>query len=125
MPANLPLSNRELLSMKPDALIQYMERQYALNLPKTLETVEEMKEANRLLSMCTSNYAYLANLAMIAKLEKRKLKREKASKEEIEDALSREEIIQKYTDINKLYYQTISRMITVKQQINQEMRMSM
>ena len=115
------INNQTLLEMPPTELLEYMQKNYLLDLPAQMDNIETMNYVSSLLSVTTSNYAFLTNLTMLAKLKKREAKREKKSKEECEDALSREEI----ADISKAYYNALSRMLTVKQQINQEMKMGM
>ena len=119
------VNNQTLLEMPPMELLEYMQAHYMLDLPAQMDDIDTMNHVSELLSVTTSNYAFLTNLTMLAKLKKREAKREKKSKEECEDALSREEIISKFADISKAYYNALSRMLTVKQQINQEMKMGM
>ena len=60
-------------------------------------------------------------MAITAKVKKRHIKRNDGSKRDAEDALSREEIFNTYAEIMKTAYNAISRMITIKQQINEEL----
>ena len=61
-------------------------------------------------------------MAQIARMRKRALKRSGADKFTVEDALTREEIFTNYAEIMKAAYQAASRMITVKQEINEELK---
>lgn len=90
-------------------------------MPPCVDSIEDMERAGRLLGQCASNYSYLLNMAMAAKIRKRHIKRIGENKQETEDALSREEIFNTYAEIMKTAYNAISRMITIKQQINEEL----
>lgn len=113
-----------LMAMDPEYLMTLIADKFKLDIPISIDTPEDMVLAGSLLGRCTSNYSYLVNMSMMAKIMKRKLKRAGADKNTIEDALSREEIFTNYADIMKAAYNTVSRMITVKQQINAELKMS-
>ena len=52
------------------------------------------------------------------------MKREKADKEEIDKMMEREELLTAYCEIVKMNYQAISRMISVRQQVYEELKMT-
>ena len=112
----------ELFSMDPELLIEKASERFRLEIPPSLDSINDMKQAGLLLGKCSSEFSYLANMAMTAKIRKRKVKREGGTRQDVEDALSREEIFATYADIMKLAYNSVSRMITVKQQINDELK---
>ena len=112
----------QLLTMPPEELMDMASQRFRLRIPPTVDSVEDMQAIGLLLSQSASEYSYLLNMAMLAKLRKRQLKRDGAEKKECEDALSREEIFQNFASIMKTTYDAASRMITVKQQINEELR---
>lgn len=115
------LSIEEIFSMPPEDLIQIVAEYFQVEIPPYVDTIEDMEQAGRLLGQCASNYSYLLNMAMTAKIRKRHIKRDGESKQSAEDALSREEIFNTYAEIMKTAYNAISRMITIKQQINEEL----
>ena len=112
----------QLLTMPPEELMDMASQRFRLRIPPTVDSVEDMQAIGQLLSQSASEYSYLLNMAMLAKLRKRQLKRDGAEKKGCEDALSREEIFQNFASIMKTTYDAASRMITVKQQINEELR---
>ena len=71
----------------------------------------------------TNIYSYLVSLSLFAKLKVREAKKDKTNKEEIDKAVDRKEIITSYADIIKCQYNAVSRMVTVKKQIDDEMHM--
>lgn len=122
MPTN-NTANSGLLAMEPSELLEYLTREFSVEIPMNIESVEDLNNAGTLLGKCASNYSYLITQAMIAKLVKRNLKQEKADKAEVDRALSREEILTMFADITKTSYNAISRMITVRSQAAEEMKM--
>lgn len=117
-------SMAEIFSMDPELLLLELSTRVPSHIPISIDTVEDMAEAGKLLGKYASWYSYLMSMSLAAKLKKRALKQEKADKKEIEDALSREEVFSSYADIVKASYNAISRMFTVKQQINDELKMT-
>lgn len=115
------LSIEDIFSMAPEELIQSVSEYFKVEIPPYVDSINDMERAGRLLGQCASNYSYLLNMAMAAKIRKRHIKRDGGSKQDAEDALSREEIFNTYAEIMKTSYNAISRMITVKQEINEEL----
>ncbi len=113
----------ELLQMEPPELLDYLTAEFSIEIPVSIESVDDLNNAGVLLGRCAANYSFLLTQAMMAKLAKRILKQEKAEKVEIDKALSREEILNMFADITKTSYNAISRMITVRTQATDEMRM--
>ena len=118
------MSMVEIFSMEPEELRKAGVKQFPIHIPDSIETVEDMAVAGKLLGRYTSWYSYFTGMALAAKLRKRTLKQEKADKKVIEEALSREEIFTNYADIAKSAYNAISRMFAIKQEINNELRMT-
>lgn len=118
------MSVPEIFTMEPEILRAAVATQFPVFIPMSIESVEDMAEAGHLLGRYASWYSYLTGMALAAKLRKRALKQEKADKKAVEDALSREEIFTSYADIVKSAYSAISRMFTIKQEINNELKMT-
>lgn len=112
-----------LLQMEPSDLLEYLADTFSVDIPIAIDTVDDLRDAGALLGRCAANYSFLITQAMTAKLVKRTLKQEKADKLEVEKALSREEILTMYADITKTSYNAISRMITVRAQASEELKM--
>ena len=115
-------SMEELLSMPPEELMAAASNRFKLDLPPSIDTVDNLNKLAKLMSKSISEYSYLINMAQIARMRKRALKRSGADKLTVEDALTREEIFTNYAEIMKAAYQAASRMITVKQEINEELK---
>lgn len=115
-------SMEELLSMPPEELMTAASNRFKLDLPPSIDTVDNLNKLAKLMSKSISEYSYLINMAQIARMRKRALKRSGADKFTVEDALTREEIFTNYAEIMKAAYQAASRMITVKQEINEELK---
>lgn len=115
-------SMEELLSMPPEELMAAASNRFKLDLPPSIDTVDNLNKLVKLMSKSISEYSYLINMAQIARMRKRALKRSGADKFTVEDALTREEIFTNYAEIMKAAYQAASRMITVKQEINEELK---
>lgn len=115
-------SMEELLSMPPDKLMEAASERFTLDLPPSIDTVDNLNKLAKIMSRSISEYSYLINMAQIARMRKRTLKRAGADKCTIEDALTREEIFSNFAEIMKAAYQAASRMITVKQEINEELK---
>lgn len=115
-------SMEELLSMPPEELMAAVSNRFKLDLPPSIDTVDNLNKLAKLMSKSISEYSYLINMAQIARMRKRALKRSGADKFTVEDALTREEIFTNYAEIMKAAYQAASRMITVKQEINEELK---
>ena len=115
-------SMEELLSMPPEELMAAASNRFKLDLPPSIDTVDNLNKLAKLMSKSISEYSYLINMAQIARMRKRALKRSGADKFTVEDALTREEIFTNYAEIMKAAYQAASRMIAVKQEINEELK---
>lgn len=115
---------KDLLAKDPFELLEILTKEFTFSAPEAIETPDDMREAGRLLRDLNSAYSYLIQLQSYSKLVVRELKRTKADKDEIDKAIDRKEIISNFADVIKMNYNTISRRITIKQQINLELRMT-
>ena len=120
---NKQVSVSDLFSMEPLALAEYLQSHFALMVPFSLTTPEDLKRASEILSSAANSYSFLSNMRIMARVQKRALKRKKESTEKIEDMLAREELFENQAAVVKQVYEATSCMVTVKQQIDQEMKM--
>lgn len=75
--------------------------------------------------MTANRYSYIVAFLSYAKTVTRKLKRSgKEYKDAYEDMVDRRDALQNTADILKFQYQSMSRLITIRQEINAELRMS-
>ena len=120
---NNQVSTNDLLSMEPLSLAEYLQNRFAIMVPFSLTTPEDLRRASEILSSAANSYSFLSNMRIIARVQKRALKRKKESAEKIEDMLAREELFENQAAVVRQVYEATSRMVTVKQQIDQEMKM--
>ena len=113
----------DLMGMEPMELAEYLGRMYSITIPLTLTDANDLKLASEILSTAANAYSFLSNMRIIARVQKRALKRQRESAKEIEDMLAREEIFENQAAVVKQAYETVSRMVTIKQQIDQELKM--
>lgn len=112
-----------ILSLDPADLLAWLNDNYLETIPTTVTNVEDLKRSGELLGKLTNIYSYLTSLALFAKLKVREVKKDKTNKEEIDKAIDRKEIINSFAEMIKCQYNAVSRMVTVKKQIDDEMRM--
>lgn len=122
--ADKPKNMHEIMNMDPFDLQEYLADLCRITMPQKIETIQEMSEAAKLMSTITGHYMYLSGLELRARMEKRMLKSNKCGDDLVEAMTMREEICGKYAKVLMQCYETISRMITVKQQINAELKMT-
>ena len=79
-------SMEELLSMPPEELMAAASNRFKLDLPPSIDTVDNLNKLAKLMSKSISEYSYLINMAQIARMRKRALKRSGADKFTVECA---------------------------------------
>ncbi len=115
---------QEVLVMEPDDLEDWL-LEFVLDIPTSVETIEDMQLASKLLSKLASNYAYLNSLAVYAKNAVRREKKiGKDNKDVYEALIDRQNAIDTTCDSVKMLYNCLSRLVTIKQEINKEINMS-
>ena len=115
---------KEVLAIPIGELVETLNEECRIEVPDFIQQPELTAYAGTLLARCTSLYSYLSSLSIMLKLYKRGLKAKHAEKDVIEDAMSREDVLKTYADIVKQTYSAISRMVTIKQQLNEELRLT-
>ena len=116
------MTSKELMEMSPMDLNAFLQKSYRIEIPEAINNADDLKKAGELLSKYSSLYSYFSQMALTAKIMKRNYKAEKADKNIVNDALSREEILSLYADLMKQSYNTISRLITIKLAVNEELK---
>lgn len=117
-------SFKEIYEMEPFEMTEKLTDSFSYDLPEFLDTPEDLRNAGRLLGELCAAYSYLIQLASYGKLLVRDLKRTKTDKATIDNAIDRRDVINNLAEIIKLQYNTVSRMVSIKQQINYELKMS-
>lgn len=120
---NKSYSNADLLSMPPDQLLDYLTNAFVVRIPLAIETPEDVKFYSEEMAKASSYYSYLTPLKLQANMQKRFLKRQGASKEDVEDMLVRESIFESQLSVMKQTYDTISRLFTVRHREQDELKM--
>ena len=120
---NKNLNYMDVLSMDPKSLMIWLESNFSCDIPTTIETVDDLKNAGMLLGKLTNIYSYLMSMSTFAKLSVRESKKSGLSKDDINECIDRRDILDSYAATIKMQYTAISRMITVKKQIDEEMKM--
>lgn len=117
-------SIEEVLKEDPKVLAILLEHEYSFSAPETIESIEQLKKAGAMLGKLSNIYSYLIQLISIAKIDVRQKKRQKVEKDIIDDAIDRKDVITNAAEAAKMKYNAISRMLTVKQQVNEELKMT-
>lgn len=112
----------EILNMPPRSLISWLDESFVKPLPMP-ETSTEFAQHNYLLGELANTYAYLTSLHSVAQIMVREAKRSTQDKDYINDCIDRRDIIESYINAIKMQYTAFSRMITVRKQADDEMRM--
>ena len=110
-----------LFDMNPEELMEYLADLCEVDVPVSVETAEDMAMAADALGKLGPLYSFLINMELRSNVRKRTLKKE--NKEAFEDALIKETIFKTYAEQVKMLYNSTSRMLSVHQQINEELRM--
>lgn len=114
----------ELLKMDPAELNSWLLENFSYMIPENIDDIEAMKEAGEMLGKIANSYSYIIAMLSFAKVAVRNEKRKgKENKDQAEDMIDRKESLQNMADILKMQYQAISRMITVRKDINEELKM--
>ena len=125
----------DIASMDKFELNKYLIEQYDYQIPPQIEYAPELKQAGELLIRITNANSFLVNILSTVSLLKRTYKRryeacKKGSEEyyekkrEFEDYVDKELILSAKIEALDGIKQTISRMITIKQEINKELNMA-
>jgi len=116
----------ELFKLEPVDLTNLLYKEFSFNIAFNEATISihDLPYIQELIMKMGNSFPYLAYLSSLAKINVRQAKREKLKKEEIEDAIDRKEAISNITESVDKQYTALSRIITVKQQINEELKMT-
>lgn len=115
----------DLYLISVENLNKWLDNRFYVQIPNGLETIDDMKTAGKLLGQLTNDYAYLVQLLSRAKAYVRAEKRKgKDAKISYEDMIDKRDAIDEMTSVVKMQYQAVSRMITVKQDIQNELNMN-
>lgn len=114
----------DLLSLSPETLLEKLYQDYFIVLPTDVDTPEQQKEAARIFARINGYTSFLRHMQLRAEFLKRRLKREGAPRDVIEDAQMRETAIKAYADTLDNSYARLSRMCSVHEQAQRELYMT-
>lgn len=114
----------EILSEDPFRLLELLREEYDYEIPEIIDSIDDLRKAGFLIGRLANTYSYMAQLSSYAKIAVRNAKKEKRSKNEIDDAIDRKSVIDTFTSTIEMKYKAVSRLLTIKQQINEELKMT-
>jgi len=109
-------------TMEPDVLDKTLTEIYTHTVPICIDTIEEMVDAGKLMSTIANEYSFLMSALSSFKIMTKVLKENK-DKDASKMAMRRDSI-ESAVERLKFQYGAISRLITIKQQINYELKMT-
>lgn len=118
------LTVTEILKKDPFELMELFQEEYDYEIPETLDSVDDLKYASKLIGKLANAYSYMSQLSVYAKIAVRNFRREKKEKNCIDDAIDRKAVIDTFVGTLEMQYKAVSRMLTIKQQINEELKMT-
>ena len=113
------LNINNMLQMQPKDLFGFLYTEYIKDLPE----VDDLNGLAYKLSETANIYAFLSGLEAAAKIDVR-IAKASGDKEAYGNAIDRRDVIANIMDAIKMQYAAASRMITVKEKIEEEMRMA-
>ena len=117
------MSFEELISMDTEIFFEWITYNFNTDVIDAVETEDDMRQASKMISRAIGNYSYLSSLLAYLKIKVRQEKRNK-NKEIYEDLIDKREVVQEMVDATKMLYNGISRMVTIKIEIDKEMGMT-
>lgn len=111
------MTAQELLKMEPVDLALFLVDNYSFEVPS-----EVNQEINQLLSDISNAYSFVQTLLMFAQMDVR-TKRRTSIKVDIEDAIDKRDAIETFCNTLKLQYNATSRLVTIKQQSLDEVKL--
>ena len=114
-----------LLEMEPAVFSMWLKDQFVEDIPLAFDTYEDLQKIGNQIGTITNRYAYIAAFLSYTKVQARQLKRMGSTyKTAYEDMIDRRDALQHTADTLKLQYQSMSRLITIRQEINRELNMA-
>ena len=116
-------SVNDVYTFTPFELIEAMQMGAFLDyIPGKIETPEDMDKIACLLPTIVNKYSFLMSILSSLKVSIRNEKRD-GDKKKAEDLIDKQTILSNAVDILKMQQKTLSRIITIKQMVNDEMNM--
>lgn len=116
-------SIQDIVKASPLDVADWVNSMFIDKIPLSADTIEELDTASRLMAKCTNQYSSLCGMMSFLKVYIRMAKNS-GDKRLAEDLIDKRDCLQWAMESVKLRISTLSRMITVKQEINKELNMS-
>ena len=113
----------DYLQLPPMDFSEWIVSEFIEEMPISIETTEDLQNIAEKLGIITNRYSFIMSFLSFVKIETREAKR-KGDKVLYEDMIDRKETLQNTADTLKMQYQSLSRLITIRQEINRELNMS-
>lgn len=113
---------QDIFSMSPVDLVSWLHNEFSVSLPDRIETTEDMETASKVLLLLSGYFSYLSELLSYAKIAVRQAKRS-SPKEQWEDMVDRQVVIERKLDSVKQQYSAVSRAVTIKAEKDKELNM--
>lgn len=110
-------------TMDPEELTERLIREFYIAVPEEIDSVETMSLAGNMLGELTNNYSYLSSMLALFKVAVRVAKKKK-DKELTEDMISKRDTLEVILDMVKQQYAAVSRMLSTRQMVINELRMN-
>lgn len=117
-----PNSITEILAMEPMEFTNWLRLKYVRTLP-TPTNIQEFKQHAHILTDLSNAFSFLSALHAMAAIQVRESKRRGLDKDVIDACTSRRDAVDDILKGLKLQYEAFSRLITVHQQANEELKM--
>lgn len=118
-----PMNYQNILNSDPQELFMWIQREYMSEIPNQIDSSDELAKAGNRLGELINIYSYLMSMTTYANLNVKEKKKNKEDKEAINKAIIIRDILQNSADTIKAQYTAISRMISVRKQVMEEMSM--
>ena len=112
----------EILEKDLIGLVEDLNSRFCIEVPTDISTPEAMQEAGRMLGSLTNSYSYLMGVLSLLKASAREAR--KTDKELYESLVGKRDAVAAAVDMVKQEYSAVSRMITVKIEVNRELAMT-
>lgn len=117
------LTTDTMKNMDPEELNADLIDEYVHEIPVDIESIEDMAKAGHLMGILTNNYSYMVATLNTFKIWT-KIAKLSEDKKEYEKMVMRRDSVEAIVDILKQQYLAVSRLITIKQEINNELKMT-
>ena len=137
----IPSNLKYVLESEPEKIAEWLEDKFTYEVPAKIETMEDMEHVSELMSAIMNSYSYISNLtvritifcnslkaecgikpdANASREEKEKYRKAKAEYEKM--SLKRRILEQRQDILNKEYH-CLSRKVTIKSNVDNELHMS-